>query len=497
MNKLLKILAVMVAAILAFMVGASAEVCPPQPEPEPANFLQVDGIEEFNVDFALQWTDSAAVLFLQPFDAVVLHVVIKEELRDVFVFSDPAMNRLTVWTCTSGKDRIREILDIVEYEADDADGLAAPSGIASNAIGRIFEPENDVIYLADRGHDRILELGFNPDEPKEPLFMNRTFGEEILEWPVDVAVSEYNGQGAEDADLYVVDWGHERNAGELVRLDKDGNYEYDSHYIYFSDMQTPIFELFRPMSVACFPDTLEGITHIYLTEAASNPLIQLVSTTDEPPQFADAEDLEMRPGFWQPGGIAFDDFGRVYIANPGAGFVQAYGPYMRCRYSPITEPGGRGIETSYPSNIVIDTYHGFCEALLLEKYNRQTGPKTFFIVNGSQGLRQERGFRAQGMVAKPAPKPQEQLPLVYSLRDIYPNPFNSECKIRFAVPERAQVVIDIFDILGRKVTRLTDEEFDPGEHSVTFRAGDLSSGTYMLKMNAGSYRQIKPFVILK
>jgi hypothetical protein len=487
----------MVGAILAFAVGASAEVCPPQPETQPANFLMVDGIEEFNVDFALQWTDSAAVLFLQPFDAVVLHVVIKEELRDVFVFSDPAMNRLTVWTCTSGKYKTREILDIVDYEAGDANGLAAPSGIASNAIGRIFEPENDVIYLADRGHDRILELAFNPDDPTKPLYMNRTFGEEILEWPVDVAVSEYKDQSQEQADLYVVDWGHQPNAGGLVRFDKDGNYEYDSHYIYFPDSETPIFELCRPMSVACFPDTLKGITHIYLTEAANNPLIQLVSTTDEPPRFTDAEDLEMRVGFWQPGGIAFDDFGRVYIANPGAGFVQAYGPYMRCRYSPITEPGGRGIETSYPSNIVIDTYHGFCEALLLEKYNRQTGPKTFFIENGSQELRQELGFRARRIVAKPAAKPEEQLPLVYSLRDIYPNPFNSECKIRFAVPERARVVIDIFDILGRRVTRLTDEEFDPGEHSVTFRAGELSSGTYMLKMNAGSYRQIRPFVLLK
>jgi hypothetical protein len=487
----------MVAAILAFMVGASAAVCPPQPETQPANFLQVDGIEEFNVDFALQWTDSAAVLFLQPFDAVVLHIGTPTAVLDVFIFSDPAMNRLTIWTCMMGVHQTREILAIAEYEGEDADGLAAPSGIATNAIGRIFDPDNDVIYLADRGNDRILELGFNPDESEKPLFMNRSFGEGVLEWPVDVAVSEYKDQKPEQADLYVVDWGHQPNAGELVRFDKDGNYEYDSHYIYFSDMQTPIFELFRPMSVACFPDTLEGITHIYLTEAASNPLIQLVSTTDEPPRFADAEDLEMRPGFWQPGGIAFDDFGRVYIANPGAGFVQAYGPYMRCRYSPITEPGGRGIQTSYPANIVIDTYGGSCEALLLEKYNRQTGLKTFFIVNGSQGLRQERGFRAQGMVAKPAAKPQEQLPLVYSLRDIYPNPFNSECKIRFAVPERARVVIDIFDILGRKVTRLTDEEFDPGEHSVTFRAGDLSSGTYMLKMSAGSYRQIKPFVILK
>ena len=497
MKTVLSIMVILVAAILVVLAADSRADCPSQPEAQLANFLLIDGIEEFNVDFALQWSDSAAVLFLQPFDAVVLHTIFEENQVDVFIFSDAAMNRLTIWLCTSGQGQTRELLYIAEYEGDDADGLHAPSGLATNAIGRLFEPESDVIYVADRGNDRILELAFDPNDVERLLRFNRSFGEGNLEWPVDVAVSEYKDQGADEADIYVVDWGHQSNTGELVRFDKDGNLEYNTRYVYFPESDTVFFELSHPISVACYPDTLEGWSHIYITEAANNPLIELVSKTDGPALFMMSEDLMLGQGFWQPGGIAFDDFGRIYIANEAAGVIQVYGPYLQCRYTSLGEPGIRGIDLRYPSNLVIDTYNGFCEALLLEQFNRQSGLKTVFIENGYQAQNRSRGFRGQGMLIKPAAVLEAQLPLSYSLHDVYPNPFNAECKIGFSVPVKTRVVIEVFDILGKRITRLIDDEFSAGEHSVIFRAENLSSGTYLYKMRAGNFRQAKTFILLK
>jgi len=69
--------------------------CPPEPVFEETNFLFTPDIPEFNVDFALQWTDSAASIFIQPFDAVILHLDLEGDLWDVYIFSDVGMNRLT------------------------------------------------------------------------------------------------------------------------------------------------------------------------------------------------------------------------------------------------------------------------------------------------------------------------------------------------------------------------------------------------------------------
>jgi len=83
------------------------------------------------------------------------------------------------------------------------------------------------------------------------------------------------------------------------------------------------------------------------------------------------------------------------------------------------------------------------------------------------------------------------------LRDPYPNPFNSECKIGFSLPEESRVTIEVFDALGRKVVKLLDKTLSAGEHSVTFDAADLSSGTYFYKMTAGRFSQTKQMVLVK
>lgn len=66
----------------------------------PDNFLRIQSIPEMNVDFAIAWTDSLTMLFLQPYDAVILHVQIGFVDHDVFIFSDAGMQRLLIWMLT-------------------------------------------------------------------------------------------------------------------------------------------------------------------------------------------------------------------------------------------------------------------------------------------------------------------------------------------------------------------------------------------------------------
>jgi hypothetical protein len=71
-----------------------------------------------------------------------------------------------------------------------------------------------------------------------------------------------------------------------------------------------------------------------------------------------------------------------------------------------------------------------------------------------------------------------KLPLEYKLYQNYPNPFNPQTTIRFAVKEQANITITIFDILGRVVEKLVDDEFAAGEYQVSWFAGSHAAGLY-------------------
>jgi hypothetical protein len=79
----------------------------------------------------------------------------------------------------------------------------------------------------------------------------------------------------------------------------------------------------------------------------------------------------------------------------------------------------------------------------------------------------------------------------------YPNPFNSSCYIKFAIPEPAHVLIDVYNILGQKVATLLNEQQQAGEHTVVFDASNLGSGLYFYRLNAGEYSETKSLVLIK
>ena len=63
-----------------------------------------------------------------------------------------------------------------------------------------------------------------------------------------------------------------------------------------------------------------------------------------------------------------------------------------------------------------------------------------------------------------------RLPSRFELFNAYPNPFNPSTTIQFAVPIQSKVKITLFDLLGREVTALIDEEHTPGEYKLVFEA---------------------------
>lgn len=76
------------------------------------------------------------------------------------------------------------------------------------------------------------------------------------------------------------------------------------------------------------------------------------------------------------------------------------------------------------------------------------------------------------------------IPDKFSIRHNYPNPFNPSTTIRFGLPERAEVKLDVYNIMGRKIETLVNEERSAGFYTVPFNGNGLASGMYIVWLQA-------------
>lgn len=93
-----------------------------------------------------------------------------------------------------------------------------------------------------------------------------------------------------------------------------------------------------------------------------------------------------------------------------------------------------------------------------------------------------------------------ELPTEFKLQNNYPNPFNPETTIKFDVPVSAgntQVSIKIFDINGRFVTQLTNQNFNPGSYELKWNGAGFASGIYFYTLTAGTFTDTKRAVLIK
>ncbi len=91
----------------------------------------------------------------------------------------------------------------------------------------------------------------------------------------------------------------------------------------------------------------------------------------------------------------------------------------------------------------------------------------------------------------------EGIPLGYTLSQNYPNPFNPSTRIAFSVPKTTRVRLNILDALGREVALLANGEKTAGVYELQWEAGNLPSGIYFYRLQAGEYRETKRMILLK
>ncbi len=96
-----------------------------------------------------------------------------------------------------------------------------------------------------------------------------------------------------------------------------------------------------------------------------------------------------------------------------------------------------------------------------------------------------------------APEANSSTPGTFSLAQNYPNPFNPSTTIQYSLPHRAHVSLVVYDMLGRPVSSLVNGDNEAGYHEVRFSAGNLASGMYFYRLQAGEFTRTKSLLLLR
>ena len=115
-----------------------------------------------------------------------------------------------------------------------------------------------------------------------------------------------------------------------------------------------------------------------------------------------------------------------------------------------------------------------------------------------------KGIDARGQVSGQMTRSMEveNIPDEFVLYSNYPNPFNPQTRIDFGLHEDAYVELVIYDIMGREVITLVDEQYTPGYKSIIWDATNqlgmkVSAGMYFYALRANDFTQIKKMILMK
>jgi hypothetical protein len=89
------------------------------------------------------------------------------------------------------------------------------------------------------------------------------------------------------------------------------------------------------------------------------------------------------------------------------------------------------------------------------------------------------------------------IPKTFTLDQNFPNPFNPVTNIKFGIPKAGDVKLIVYDVSGREVSRLVDQNLNAGYYNFDFNASNLASGVYFYRIEANNFTDVKKMVLVK
>ena len=213
---------------------------------------------------------------------------------------------------------------------------------------------------------------------------------------------------------------------------------------------------------------------------------------------------------------------RIYGGTPAAGpqgaplFAQTYAlaeaqvdadpntpsPPTTLRFAPVTVPDAFFVSIEYAApygagdfNIASTAALGAASPFEWEKWsdNGWHNMSQAWFQNGNDGWH----MWVEAIMGNPVSNEAAALPGRPALEASYPNPFAASTTLRYALPEAAEVRLEVFDALGRRVVVLAEGAHVAGSHTATWDAQGLASGVYVVRLVADGAVETRRLTLLK
>ena len=92
---------------------------------------------------------------------------------------------------------------------------------------------------------------------------------------------------------------------------------------------------------------------------------------------------------------------------------------------------------------------------------------------------------------------EESIPGKYQLYQNYPNPFNPSTVISWELPTKSHVLLKVYNILGKEISTLVNEEKPGGKYKIIFDARNLASGVYFYRLITNSFNETKKMILIR
>ncbi|MFA7289586.1 MAG: T9SS type A sorting domain-containing protein, partial [Melioribacteraceae bacterium] len=90
-----------------------------------------------------------------------------------------------------------------------------------------------------------------------------------------------------------------------------------------------------------------------------------------------------------------------------------------------------------------------------------------------------------------------EIPVEYTLMQNYPNPFNPTTTIKFGIPEKTNVQLEIYSLIGERIAEPINTVLEAGYHEINWDASHLASGIYIYKLITNRFSNVKKMIFIK
>ena len=158
---------------------------------------------------------------------------------------------------------------------------------------------------------------------------------------------------------------------------------------------------------------------------------------------------------------------------------------------------------SWPDSVYL---HARCDSMFIEYHDSTNGTQKIDMFSqtslqipaaGRRGISSVYIYKYGVFIVDGVNDASSGKPHEYSLAQAFPNPFNSQTTIRYSVASRSQVTMKVFDVDGRVIATLVNEDKSAGDYSVQWDANTIASGVYFYRIQAGNFTETKKIIVMK